>query len=259
MAMSVLMAYQPVDTTRELEGYWRSYIEFYEKYWDGPATPQSSWYGREYDEFRTALSKQLGIGKKDVKHCFFMKDEEGESYVTPIFEGVNLNVYSAENFIPLEWFLMYERDEKNYFYTHTGFGAIEHDAIYYITKIASAVKRLQEARAQIETALGKMTENEQAQFGRVLSALIEGIDNLWSWVGGFDERGFINLNYGEISTLIEPATMKNEDSVSELRNVLALCTSGKYTEAASSFAILMQKWDEIRAIAEGSAEKSTVQ
>lgn len=59
MAISVLMVYQPIESTREKERYWRSYVSYYEKYWDGPATPQSSWFGKEYDEFRTVFFKKM--------------------------------------------------------------------------------------------------------------------------------------------------------------------------------------------------------
>ncbi|MGH7885974.1 MAG: hypothetical protein ACRENO_09805, partial [Thermodesulfobacteriota bacterium] len=142
MAQSVLMVYEYLDALRESE-YWEQYINFYQKFWDGPATPQSSWWGREYQEFRESLSNHLGLDKKYIKDCFFMKDKDDKYYICPIGSDVkNLNILATENMIPYEWFLLFGDEEKSYFFTHTGFGAIHHDAIYYSTKIMQSLERI---------------------------------------------------------------------------------------------------------------------
>ena len=107
MAISVLMVYQPIESTREKESYWRSYVSYYEEYWDGPATPQSSWFGKEYNDFRKSLSNHLGLNKDEIHDCFFQKDDEGNYFIVPVGEEININIFSAENFIPFEWFLMF--------------------------------------------------------------------------------------------------------------------------------------------------------
>ena len=68
MAQSVLMVYEDINSLTESE-YWTKYINFYERYWDGPATPQSSWWGQEYENFRESLSEHLGIEK--FQHILF--------------------------------------------------------------------------------------------------------------------------------------------------------------------------------------------
>ena len=88
------------------------YIGFYEKYRDGTATPQSSWHGREYEDFRSSLSSELGLDETEIEDCFFIKDDEGKYYLAPVSTDVNLNILSTENYVPFERLLMYEGDEN---------------------------------------------------------------------------------------------------------------------------------------------------
>lgn len=263
MAISVLMIYEPIDSTRDKQNYWKSYVSFYEKYWDGPATPQSSWFGQEYENFRKSLSEQLGIDKKEIQDCFFMKDEEENCYVTPIAASqTNVNIFSSANFIPFEWFLMYEGNQKKYFYTHTGFGAIQHDAIYYNARIEQAIRNLKDSLELIEKSLKKSDGvSTNSVLKHTFSKISEGIEVLLGWLSGFDLRSFILLNYGEICAHIEPESMKNEDSVSEIKQALMMSAEGNTEYAHRSLKILISKWEEIKMAATSNATKtpSTVQ
>lgn len=258
MAISVLMVYQPIESTGGDESYWRSYISFYEKYWDGPATPQSSWYGREYEDFRSSLSNELGLSPERIRDCFFIKDKNGEHFIAPISTEVNMNIFSAENFVPYEWLLMYKGEEKKYFYTHTGFGAVHQDSIYYNTRVEDAVNRLKESTLDIEDALRELGEKSAYPTLReMLAAIKGGLENLAGWIGGFDGRGFVLLNYGEICAHIVQDTLKNEDSVTELRHALENAADGDFESAESGLRVLESKWEEIRAAAMGSEASSS--
>ena len=258
MAISVLMVYQPIESTGVEESYWRSYINFYEKYWDGPATPQSSWYGKEYEDFRCSLSGELGLETDEIKDCFFIKDKEGRHFLAPITQEVNLNIFSAENFVPYEWLLMYSGDEKKYFYTHTGFGAVHQDAIYYNTRVETAEERLKDSIADVDAALHELGEKSAYPTLReMLSVVKDGMVNLLDWLSGFDESGFVLLNYGELCAHIVQDTLKNEDSVTELRRAIELAADGDYEESEGTLRVLESKWEEIRAAATGSEASST--
>lgn len=257
MAISVLMVYQPIESTREKESYWKSYVSYYEKYWDGPATPQSSWFGEEYDEFRQSLSNHLGLSKKEIHDCFFQKDEEGNYFIVPVGEEVNLNIFSAENFIPFEWFLMFSNEEKHYFYTHSGFGAVQPDAIYYQAQVGGAIERLQSSKSSIESSLMNLETDTSQQLAENLKELHDNIDNLQNWLAGFDPGSYIVLNYAEICSHIEPDTLKNENSVSEIHHVISLAGDGKFDEAMSALTYLTSKWHEIRAAITGDGLDST--
>jgi len=257
MALSVLMTYEPLEKTGDKYEYWRGYISFYEQFKDGPATPNTAWYGSEYDAFRESLSKALGIEKHLIEECFFMKDEEGKYYVTPIGSSANPNIFSAENFIPLEWFLMYDGAEKSYFFTHTGFGAIRQDSIYYKTRVEKALGRLDAAVNDIDTFLDSSAARTSAALAEKLSDLKSGAGNLRHWLSGFDPGSFVVLNYGEMSTRISAGSMKNEDSVSELRSVLTLAREGSAGDAEKVLAVLLARWDSINRSFTPDEEKRT--
>ena len=261
MALSVLMTYEPLEKTGERYDYWRNYISFYERFKDGPATPNTAWYGSEYDAFRESLSKELGIDKRLIEDCFFMKDEEGKYYVTPVGQKTNPNIFSAENFIPLEWFLMYDGPEKKYFFTHTGFGAIKQDCIYYVTRVGSALGRLEAAVSDIDSFMASPELAGSPTLAGILSDLKSGGENLTHWLKGFDRESFVLLNYGEMSSRIDPDQMKNEDSVSELRLVIDLARDGSTVDGEKVLAMLLSKWEGINRTFSEDTEKppSTLQ
>jgi hypothetical protein len=173
----------------------------------------------------------------------------------PVGSKANPNIFSAENFIPLEWFLMYDAGEKKYFFTHTGFGAIRQDAIYYITRVGSALGRLGAAVSGIDAFLASSGAEGSPTLSGILSDLKSGAENLSHWLSGFDAGSFVMLNYGDISQRMDPGQMKNEDSVSELGTVLALAGEGNTDDAEKVLAMLLSKWDSINRTLAPAEEK----
>jgi len=242
MAQSVLMLYESLDSLKENKVYWNQYIGFYEKFWDGPATPQSSWWGMEYEEFRNSLAEKLGTDKEYIENAFFLKNKEGRYFVCPIGSKINMNIIASEDIIPYEWFLMFDSEEKNYFYTHTGFGAIHHDAIYYRTTVDSAGSRLENALNILENSLDNNEKIKNHPELKGLTYLKAGIGNILQWLEGFSEDGVIILNYGEICNRIEQNSFKNENSVDEINSVISLIDSGDFGRAESELKVLNVKW-----------------
>lgn len=241
MAQSALMVYEPLDSIREGAEYWREYINFYEKFWDRPASPKSTWWGAEYDEFRRSLADALGIETDEIRDCFFTK-KDGRYLVCGISGRVNFNIVSSENRVPFEWLLAFDENGRNFFYTHAGFGAVHHDSIYYAENIGTATERLASAReavAKIGEAVSRFPE-----LGR-LEALPRKITEMNGWLRGFDPAGEIVLNYGEICSFITQDSMKNENSVGELNGIVAKLEKGDFEGAESGLRFLNAKWAEI--------------
>lgn len=260
MAQSVMMIYESLDAIKGSKGYWKDYIDHYEKFWDGPPTPQSSWWGLEYEEFRNSLAERLGISKEHIKNAFFMKDEEKNYYVCPVGDSINMNIMASEDIIPYEWFLLFDSEDKNYFYTHTGFGAIHKDAIYYKTYITSALKRLEEATKILVISLEDNTRIRDFPELAALKDLKYGIENVRQWLGGFSENGMIVLNYGEICGLIDQNSYKYEDSVGEIHSIMTTLASGDLGKAESDLKLLNLKWAEIYGKSNNSSlNRSTLQ
>ncbi len=65
------------------------------------------------------------------------------------------------------------------------------------------------------------------------------------WLRGFDPEGEILLNYGEICSFITRDSMKNENSVGELKRVVSDIESGNFEKAESGLRFLNAKWAEI--------------
>lgn len=260
MSQCVLMIYEALDNIKDKRGYWKQYIEFYEKYWDGPATLQSSWWGMEYEEFRNSLAENLGIEKEYIENAFFLKNESDEYFLCPIGNKVNMNIIASEDIIPYEWLLMFNSQEKDYFYTHTGFGAVHHDAIYYKTSVSEARSRLGNAFNILGNTLSDNDKIKDHPDLTRLTFLKNGIGNISQWLEGFSENGVIILNYGEICNRIEQNSFRNEDSVGEINSIINAIDNGDLGLAESNLRILNVKWASLSGVsAEDHSGSGTLQ
>jgi len=254
MPMSVIMVYQPLDSFTEKRSYWEKYTRFYERYWGGPTSPFGVWFGQEYNNFRELLSKELGMEKPEIQDCYFMK--EGENYfVCPLIKDANPYLMTSDNFIPLEWFVPFNAEERRYIYAQWGFGSM-----HYHTLIATGLERIARALDVIENFSSSPQDTESYKIiGETLAVLRARIEELRGWLAGFDHSGFVLLNYGELTSVIHPYTLKNEQSVLELWQVFELVEAQKYEDARTALSVLIQKWEDIRRKAVGETEKPAIQ
>lgn len=251
MASSTLIVYEPLNSFTEKPGYWEEYVKYYEKYWGGPTSPFGMWFGNEYSAFRDAIAAHLGVDKEQVDECLFMKDENGDYFIAPI-SGSN-NIFSSENVVPLEWFTLVSEDERKNFYSHWGFNSIHYDS-----KLSESMERLLNARDMLQKGL----DHDNASRGTLkpfTESLIKALDGLYSWLSGFQMSSFLILNYGDICSHIQPYTLKNENSVFDIKNILGLISSGNTREAELKLKIFFQKWDDIREKCTGAAGSTTIQ
>ncbi len=251
MAKSTLIVYEPLTSFTDKSYYWKEYVQFYEQYWGGPTSPFGVWFGNEYESFVSALSSNLGIDKDEIEHCFFTKDEEGKYYVAPFNSKANL--FFCENFIPLEWFVLFNEDGRQTLYTHWGFNALHYD-----TRIRDALDRIREAKG-ILSGVKDRDEVKKTDCSYIVSSLLEGLAELRSWLSGYDPSGFLVLNYGELCSVINPYSLENERSVEEIWKLLHLLKEEKFAEADASARILIQKWEDIRSYSSGDMDNSTLQ
>lgn len=251
MPRSTLIVYEPLTDLTDKSYYWREYVEFYEQYWGGPTSPFGVWFGNEYESFEKALASNLGINKDELEHCFFTKDEEGKYYIAPLKSKANL--FFSENFIPIEWFLIFDEKEKQTLYTHWGFNALHYD-----TRISEALERIDSAQGVISDAESK-GEFQKLVTAHTILNISESAGQLKSWLSGFDPSGFIVLNYGDLCSVINPYTLENERSIGELWDVISMLKQGEFDEADSALNVLIRKWEDIRSYASGEQDKSTLQ
>lgn len=252
MANSTLVVYEPVEMT-EKAYYWKEYAEFYEKYWGGPTSPFGVWFGNEYESFVQAMAAHLGIDENEIEHCFFTKDDDGKYYIAPFRSQSNL--FFSENFIPLEWFILFGPEDRETLYTHWGF-----NALYYDTHIRTAIERLDDAAAAVsESIKGGGSGGIGKEYGFDLDTFLISLRDLKSWLSGYDPSGFIVLNYGEICAMINPYSLERERSVEEAWAFIGQLRESRFDEAASSLKAFLQRWDDIRSTASAGADDSTLQ
>jgi len=248
MATSTLVVYEPLISFGENGDYWKEYSIFYEKYWGGPTSPFGVWFGNEYKNYRIALSEHLGMDDEDIQDCFFLKKGE-EYFVAPLINSNN--VFSFENSIPPEWFILFVEAERKSFYTHWGFNTISYDAV-----LEDSIQRALEANKIISDSL---MDHSAAQVSGYLKYLSEGVGNISAWMNSFKNGGFIILNYGDICTFIHLLTLSKEKSVDEIKEFINLVNEKEYENAERTIRIFGQKWEEIRQNCQGEAEKEFIQ
>ena len=252
MANSTLIVYEPVENFGDKTDYWFSYVDFYEKYWGGPTSPFGVWFGNEYENFRKAISSNLDMEEEDIEDCFFMKDESGRYYIAPLGSKGQSHIFVSENIIPLHWFVIFRGEERKILYTHWGFNAISYD-----TKLESGLQRLKEAEKVLGSAIDEYESSSQLL--NKLADIKAGVRKLFSLLSGFDPSGSVVLNYGEVCSFIHPYTIRNENSVKDLWDVLTLLGGGGIADADSRLSMLTQKWDDIRRKASGDPERTFIQ
>ena len=239
---SALMVYQNLKNITEEKEYWDKYIKFHELYWDGPNASQNVFYGNEYEEYRSSLSKYLEVDPDNIKDCLFTKHESGEYYLTPLGVDSDKYIMESENSIPSHWFLLFENSEKKFFYSHAGEGAIQPDGIYYNTDCSLSKKRLNNVKSILENQSSNDIPNEFELFTKELAF---GLSEIYYWIEKFPDDSMIVLNYAEISSVIHEFTLKNENSGSDLWAIIDLISSNDYDTANSNLKIYNQKWNEI--------------
>jgi hypothetical protein len=253
MAKSTLVLYEPLGSMTENSYYWTKYVQFYEQYWGGTTSPFGVWFGNEYESFIIALSGHLGIDAGEVEHCFFTKDEEGKYYIAPFNSKSNL--FFCENFIPVEWFILFSENERQTLYTHWGFNALHYD-----TRVHTALERLNDAEAILSEVLSMHPGDlDNSVYIYIEDNLLRGLTDLKAWLSGFDPSGFVVLNYGELCSAVNPYSLEREHSVEEAWNILRLLREGNFRKSVESLNTFLRKWDDIRSSASGELDNSTIQ
>lgn len=255
MAKCNLIAYEPVNSFGHKSDYWKTYAKFYQSYWGGPTSPFGVWFGNEYKAFREALSNELGIDDSEIRDCYFLKDENDDLFISPHQDDMQNYITYATNFIPFEWFVLFEETERKTLFTHWGFNAICYD-----TKIEKSIDRINEAINIINNA---MTVNEQTlrHYGvwNFFDKIKTGLTETRLWVESFDAYGFLIMNYGEICNFIHYFTLDKEHSVNDMHLIMANLASNNFETLSSKIKLFVQKWVEISDLASGGHSEKTIQ
>ncbi|MCC6711736.1 MAG: hypothetical protein IT344_00090 [Candidatus Dadabacteria bacterium] len=242
MAKSMLIVYEPIDKFGRMSEYWKRYINFYEEYWGGPTSPYGVWFGNEYNDFRGRLSSALRVPDEEIEDCLFMKSKGGGYLISPFRSFGNAYILDSDNHVPLHWFILFDDSEREFFYTHMGFGRV-----HYAAGLKNGAGRIDEADRIIEESFKKYGGEENAHpLFMKLKKIQSGLFELRTWLSEFDEAGYLVLDYGELCSFLSPYTLNNDRSSKEIWDALSNLEKKDLEQCRLVLGLFLQKWQTVR-------------
>ena len=253
MPKSTIIVYEPIEKFGRMSEYWGKYISFYEEYWGGPTSPYGVWFGDEYDDFQYKLSKFLDVD--EIQDCLFIKGSGGKYLISPLRSFKNKYMSHSDNHIPLQWFILFEDDERKFFYTHMGFGRI-----HYGTDLKQSLNRIDKADRIIEDSITRHRKaTDQSAFLMKLKKIQSGLFELRTWLSEFDSHSYVVLDYGELCSFISPYTLNMDHTSKELWNMLSNLNRDNIEESRQILNSLLQKWETVKQKVTGEILKNEIQ
>lgn len=238
----MLIVYEPIDRFGRMSEYWKRYVNFYEQYWGGPTSPYGVWFGNEYNDFREKLSNALQVPDEEIQDCLFMKAKDGGCLISPFHSFKNAYILDADNHVPLPWFIPFDDSEREFFYTHMGFGRI-----HYGADLRNGVKRINDADGIIEDSLRKYGGEENPHpLPMKLKKIQSELFGLKSWLSEFDEGSHLVLDYGELCSFLSPYTLNSDRSSKEIWDVLSNLKDDDMEQCRLILGLFLQKWETIK-------------
>lgn len=128
--------------------------------------------------------------------------------------------------VPLAWFVAFEPDERRVLDPPEGRGP----RVVHLTTAAQAAERLVRAITVVEAGLEDGEE--------VLLSLAE----VATWVDGFDPRSVIELDYGGVAALLEPAALVTDRTCADLWEAIEHLEAGDLLGAAAAYGVARSRW-----------------
>jgi hypothetical protein len=125
--------------------------------------------------------------------------------------------------VPVRWFVPFAAEDR--IYTSNGSGG----EIRYRTTVSKASERVNKA-AEVMTAAG-LPDN-----------LITEINNLGMWLAEFPAESMVELDYGGVAEMFDPAGLAIDESAFDVWASLNALASGNMDEAGRYYAELMSRW-----------------
>ena len=253
MAKSTLIIYEPIEKFGKMSEYWEKYIYFYESYWGGSTSPYGVWFGEDYLDFQDKLSEFLKVDK--IQDCLFMKGEKGNYLISPLRSFKNKYIIDSDNIIPLEWFFLFEGEERKFLYTRMGFARI-----HYGSDLNKCFKRIRKADEIIESSILKnKREIKNSKFFKKISEIQSRIYELGVWLSEFDEGSYLVLDYGEICSYISPYTLNLDYTSNDVWTMLSDLKKSNIEKSSETLNLLIEKWDKIKQIVTSEVFNNDIQ
>ncbi|TDE20111.1 hypothetical protein E1289_32330 [Actinomadura sp. 6K520] len=161
--------------------------------------------------------------------------------------------------IPLDWFVPFARDERCLMLGTPGTGYRKSDdvseepgghgpataaparTLIYVTSMA-------EARRRVSAALPVVRENLGDGTGDVYLLSAGRLETLARWLGGFDPRALVELDYGGLVQLLDDRALRADESVAEMTVALTGMERGEAELTVAMYKRLLARWRPVRAL-----------
>jgi hypothetical protein len=139
--------------------------------------------------------------------------------------------------VPVRWFLPFGPEDRRYL-PATGAGeggAAEPAALFYLTSMAQARRRVARGYRVLKTELS----------GTVLA---EGAEEVGRWLEEFHPRSLVELDYGGLVHVMGEQTLAADQSAGELADGLAALRAGDADTAAEVYETVTERWRRVQAL-----------
>lgn len=145
--------------------------------------------------------------------------------------GRTPHILDASWAVPLPWFVLFDPEERHLVDPPEGRGA----RVTYLTTVAQAVERLERATEIVSSTLVDGAD--------VLAELAD----LSGWVRSFHGDAIVELDYGSVAGLFEPAELHEDRSCHEVWSSLEGLVEGDVLAASAYYGAVRGRWREHRA------------
>jgi hypothetical protein len=139
------------------------------------------------------------------------------------------HILSSPWHVPLRWFSAFRPAERSV-EERNG-----HSDILYRTTVAQATDRLTRALVILQGA-------------GFQDAVIDQVQELHNWVGGFDGECMIELDYGGVAELFSDGALALDETAADIQSSLAALEAGNLDEASDHYAKAAARWAHAQAL-----------
>ena len=132
--------------------------------------------------------------------------------------------------VPLRWFAAFAPDDRHVAPAVDGTGG----RIVYLTIARAAVQRIERASAVVDAHVEGGDE------------IVEALNDLGDWLGSFDKRSLIELDYGGITTLIDVDDLVLDTSCADVWEAIDQLERGDLLAAARAYGIVSARWARLQ-------------
>lgn len=125
--------------------------------------------------------------------------------------------------VPLHWFCLFEPTER------------ELDAAGQVLRYRTAMSR---ARRRVRRALDVLQRT-------IEGPVIERMEALGRWLEEFHPHSLVELDYGGLTALMEPGSVRSDTSVEDVREALDALAEGEAVVAAEAYERVSLRWREL--------------